>query len=57
MQIKIRKMNKASNLIVIALVISLPMRMSTMILENSKLTVSNTLDLFIFLNIEKMFRN
>lgn len=46
-------MNKASNLIVIALVISLPMKMSTMILENSKLMVSNTLDLFIFLNIEK----
>lgn len=49
-------MNKASSLIVIAIVINHPMMTSTMISENSKLTVSNHLDLFILLNIgKKMF--
>jgi len=47
-------MNKASSLIVIAIVINLPMMMWMMILENNKLTVSNLLDLFLLLNILKI---
>ncbi len=53
LQIKIMRMNKASNLIVIAIAMNLLMMMLMMILENNKLTVNNHPDNFILLNVEK----